>query len=233
MTRTRSPNYPTLPLSGALTAIGPAFKAENRNKMSRMVLAKHLGYDSLNGRALTKIGAVRAYGFIEGSGDELRVSEDAFVLLNAPEGSEERSKVLLRCALRPALFQTLRKKFPIPPSEHNLKYELQKMGYTGDAALRAAQNYLATMAIVDGIVGDYDSAEESEEDAAMEHTAAKPERRAPPPAPPAAPGVARAEFPLSEGIARIEFPAKLSRESLEDFEAWLQLLLRQAKRAEQ
>lgn len=107
-----------------------------------------------------------------------------------------------------------------------------KLKYTEDAALRAAKNHLATMALVEGIAGDYDSAEESEEDTAVEH-APKQERQTPPPPLPPKPGMVRSEFPLGDGIARLEFPAKLSREMLEDFEAWLQLILRQAKRAEQ
>lgn len=48
--------------------------------------------------------------------------------------------------------------------------------------------------------------------------------------PPLKPGMQRADFPLPEGIARIEFPASMSSESYEEIAAWLQLLLRRAKR---
>lgn len=41
----------------------------------------------------------------------------------------------------------------------------------------------------------------------------------------------KAEFPLAEGIARLEFPSSLSPESYEDLEAWLELVLRRAKRS--
>jgi hypothetical protein len=57
------------------------------------------------------------------------------------------------------------------------------------------------------------------------------EKRTPlPPAPPK-PGTERAEFPLPEGVARLEFPASLSTASYEDMEAWLELVLRRAKRS--
>src|SRR5271167_3655164 len=85
MAKGRSPNYPLMDLGAALEAVRPAFKAENRNKMSRPVLGRHLGYNSLNGRALGKIGAIRAYGLIDGSGDELRVSDDAITALVNPD----------------------------------------------------------------------------------------------------------------------------------------------------
>jgi hypothetical protein len=49
MAKVRSPNYPTSDLGTALELIRPAFKAENRNKMSRAVLAKHMGDSTLNG----------------------------------------------------------------------------------------------------------------------------------------------------------------------------------------
>src|SRR5947209_563769 len=121
MAKVRSPNYPTADLSGALELIRPAFKAENRNKMSRAVLAKHMGHKTLNGQALTKLGAVRAYGLIEGSGDELRLSDDAVFVLASPDKMNAGYRdALERLALKPQLFQDIKKHFPTtPPSEHN------------------------------------------------------------------------------------------------------------------
>src|ERR1700761_4931323 len=131
MAKVRSPNYPNMSLGPALEAIRAAYKAENRNKMSRTVLAKHLGYNSLNGRALSKIGAVRAYGLIDGSGDELRVSDDAVQALNAPESSHDRKAALSRLAMKPSLFQDIRSEYPDRhPSEDNLRYWLTKQDFT-------------------------------------------------------------------------------------------------------
>lgn len=164
MPKVRSPNYPSLSLGPALEAVRPAFKNENRNKMSRTVLAKHLGYNSLNGRSLGKIGAVRAYGLLDGSGDELRISDDAVVALNAPDGSTERTAALGRLALKPTLFQELRKDFPDTlPSLENLKFSLIKRQFTPDAAEKAAKSYLATMNLVAGIPDAYNPVEDDEE----------------------------------------------------------------------
>lgn len=187
MAKVRSPNYPNLPLGSALEAIRPAFQNENRNKMSRVVLAKHLGYTSLNGRALGKIGAVRAYGLIEGSGDELRVSDDAVKALMAPPGSGERAEALSRLALRPSLFQELRKDFPDTlPSLENLKYSLIKRQFTQDAAEKAAKSYLSTMSLVAGTPDTYIAPDEDEGDDSSDEV---PDRRQPSvtlqPAPPA------------------------------------------------
>jgi hypothetical protein len=166
MAKVRSPNYPLMSLGPALEAIRSAFKSENRNKMSRSVLAKHMGYNSLNGRALGKIGAVRAYGLIEGSGDELRITDDAVKALMAPADSTERFDALGRLANRPALFQELRKDFPDTlPSLHNLQYALVKRQFTPDAAEKAAKSYLATMNLAGGIADAYNPSDEELEGA--------------------------------------------------------------------
>ncbi len=140
MSTVRSPNYPSLDLGAAIEAMRPVLKAENRNKMSRKVLAKHLGYSSLNGRALGKIGAVRAYGLLDGSGDELRVSDDAVVALVAPS-EETRLAARQRLAMKPTLFQEIRKAYPDTlPSEDNIAFWLMQRQFTEDAAGKAEKN---------------------------------------------------------------------------------------------
>lgn len=177
MAKVRSPNYPNIPLSVALEAVRPAFKKENRNKMSRSVLAGHLGYTSLNGRALGKLGAIRAYGLIEGSGEELRISDDAIMALNAPDGSPDRQTALARMASKPTLFQELRKDFPDDlPSIENVRYSLVKRGFTDTAAGKAAQSFLSSMKLAAGVTDDYNPAE-SDDDAEDD----APPRRPPPP----------------------------------------------------
>lgn len=164
MAKVRSPNYPNMSLGPALEAVRTAFKNETRNKMSRTVLAKHLGYSSLNGRALGKIGAVRAYGLLDGSGDELRISDDAVVALNAPPNSPERTAALGRLALKPSLFQDLKKDFPdTVPSLENLKFSLIKRQFTPDAAEKAAKSYLATMNLAWGIQDSYNPPDDEDD----------------------------------------------------------------------
>lgn len=232
MAKVRSPNYPVISLGDALEAVLPVFKAENRNKFSRMVLANHLGYSSLNGRALGKIGAVRAYGLIDGSGDDLRLSEDAVVALNAPLTSEHRTAAMGRLALKPTLFSELRQAFPDShPSIENLRFNLIQRKFTEEAAGKAAMNYLETMCLVSGVSGDYTASDTDKGGPPMhiQHGTSELKNRDIPP--PAKPGSERAEFPLAEGVARVEFPSDMSAESYEDLEEWLKLVLRRAKRS--
>jgi hypothetical protein len=70
--------------------------------------------------------------------------------------------------------------------------------------------------------------------------AAEPARKDAPPAPPRNPfvrdetpheGITQATFPLQEGMATLRWPENLSASSFEDFEGWIQLVLRKAKRS--
>ena len=151
-TKARSPNYPNHSLALAIPLVEKIYKLDGRNKVSRDTLAKHLGHESLSGPALAKIGALRAYGLLEGSGDELRVSDDAVTVLKAPEGSEEIKDALVRLADRPSIFQEIRAQFPSRTSRDNLIFWLIKQkNFTDTAASIAATSYLETMEVIDRI----------------------------------------------------------------------------------
>lgn len=174
----KSPNYPVVDLGTALAAMQNVLLKESRNKMSRAVLGKHLGYNSLNGRALGKIGAVRGYGLVEGSGDELKISDDAIDALKAPVGSDERKGALERLATRPALFKELRAAFPDSlPSQENVEYWLTKRGFTSKGAGKAAKSFLATMRLVSENPESYHASEEPDDDEADMQTTVTTEPR--------------------------------------------------------
>jgi hypothetical protein len=211
------------------------FRAENRNKFSRVVLAQNLGYSGINGRALAKIGAVRAYGLIEGSGDDLRLSEDAIIALNAPRESEEWQSSMRRLAMKPALFQELSQEFQSLPSDNNLRFWLIKRHYTPDAAAKAAATYLETMQLVSGASGEYVTPEVQEADD-MQQAGPQEARptgwlaRAAKLGKSSGPGMLEETFNLDEGPVTITFPAAISTESFADLSDQLQLFLRRAKR---
>jgi hypothetical protein len=237
MTKVRSPNYPMLDLGSALKAARLAFDKDNRNKMSQGALAKHLGHDSLSGPALGKIGALRAYGLIDGKGDELRITEEAVHALMAPVGTQDRSAAIALLATRPKLFQEIRKDFPGQVSHDNLKFWLIKREFAPDAAEKAAKCYLSTMRLVDGITQDYDSmSEEDEQEAPVTPQPPTPAKTPAPRTvtpPPSAPGMLQEVFTLDEGSVTLTFPATLSAESYQDLADHLEIFLRKAKRRAQ
>jgi hypothetical protein len=175
MAKVRSPNYPGFDLGNALRFARKAFDKDNRNKMSALALAKHLGHESMSGPASTKVAALRAFGLIDEVGDQVRISDDAVSAMMAPEGSIERKDTLKRLASKPALFNEISKEFLTPPSEDNLRYWLIKRGYAPDASEKASKVYLATEKLASQTTGEYTppAIEEGSEDDAT-----------PPPPPP-------------------------------------------------
>ena len=156
MAKVRSPNYPQLDLGRHWWPSARLLTKIIENKMSQGALAKHLGHESLSGPAYTKIAALRGFGLVEGTGDELRVSDDAVTVLMAPAGSE-RNEALKRLALKPSLFQEIQKAFATLPSPENLEFWLIKRNYTPVAAKIAAKSYLASMCLAAGETEEYES----------------------------------------------------------------------------
>lgn len=156
--KSRSPNYPSLSLGEAIEAVGPVYAKERRAKFPRMSLATHLGYGGLNGRALAKIGALRAYRLIEGREDTLAVSPLGIALLDAPRDSEDYIHALHEAFNAPPLFsRILEEHGDEQPSPETLRWWLSKQGYVGEAADKALRVYLASAELVNSIEGAYDS----------------------------------------------------------------------------
>lgn len=121
----RSPNYPQLSLEDALQRVRKVYEAENSHKADKEVIAKVLGYSSINGTSLGLIGALNRYGLLEADGDGLKVSRDAIDILVLPEGEPQRVEALHRCAFAPRVFADLSDHFGIPlPSDANLRHHL-------------------------------------------------------------------------------------------------------------
>ena len=145
----RSPNYPSMSLGDAIEAVREVYAKERRARFPRTSLAAHLGYSSLNGRALSKIGAIRAYGLIEGREDTLNVSPTAIALLEAPRDTDDYLAALHEAFNSPPLFGSILSEHgDEEPSPQTLRWWLAKKGYVGDAADKALKVYLASSELV-------------------------------------------------------------------------------------
>lgn len=153
MAKLRSPNYPNRNLEAALGLAEEIFAKDGRNKISRFVLVQHLGHEDLSGPALGKIGALRAYGIIVGTGDELQISDDAIAAMKAPMGSNAKKEAIRRLALNPPLFQDIRKEFPGRVSIEQLTFWLIQAGFQPKAAPIASRTYFETMEFAGGLEG--------------------------------------------------------------------------------
>ena len=152
--RTRSPNYPSMSLGEAIDAIRKVYAQERRGRFPRLSLANHLGYSSINGRSLSKMGGLRAYSLIEGREDQLAVSSVALAIMEAPEGSPDYVQAYRDAFLSPAIFARAFEQYGAePPSPQTFRWWLTQQGYVGEAADRTIQAYLDSLELVNSKAG--------------------------------------------------------------------------------
>ena len=155
MARTRSPNYPYIGLPAAIERVRKIYDKEHQGRMSKTVVAKHLGFGGLNGVSMSVVSALGKYGLLASIDDDMQVSDDALSILVDPPESEERAQALRRAALKPELFTELHKHFGgTVPSDVNLLAYLQKHGFTANAATLAAKSFRETMQLISGLAPD-------------------------------------------------------------------------------
>lgn len=229
MAKLRSPNYPAVSLRDALERVRKVYEKEHTTKAAPDVVVKAMGYASLNGASMTILSALKKYGLLEEIGKDLKVSGDALTILVDPKDSQERIAAIRRAAFTPSLFSELRQQYgDSSPSDENIRSFLLKRGFlqsTVDSAIRA---YRDTLALVSELPKG-DNLNESYVD--QENSMDRPQEVfvTPNTQPPS--GNRRDIFSLDEGQVILEWPEKMSSESFEDFQSWLELQLRKIKRS--
>lgn len=237
MAKTRSPNYPAFSLGEAIALVAKIHEKDMRNRMSRETVADHLGYKGLSGPALGKLAALRAYGLLDGGGDDLRVSDAAVTIIADEPSSDDRQQEIQNAAFRPKLFQSLYDHFDGQrPSEANLRSYLIKEDFTPTAAEKLVHIYLDTFDLASREGGEYNANAGGEEEGAeltpipevLTQVGLRPlpplKRRE------VKPGMKEDVYTLKEGDVVFQWPDRLSSESYEDLKDWTALLLRKIAR---
>src|SRR3546814_557240 len=104
MARIRSPNYPALSLPEAINRVKTIHNAEQHLAAPKEVIAKHLGYNGLNGASIKNISAIAKYGLLEETGgDKMKVSPLALSILY-PSSGQEKARAIKDAASKPQLF---------------------------------------------------------------------------------------------------------------------------------
>lgn len=150
---------------------------------------------------------------------------------------------MTQLAMRPKLFQDIRKDFPGAVSHDNLKFWLIKRDFVPDAAEKATKIYLSTVRLAGDSPQDYDSSNtETEAEVKVNQPSGQWSTNAvwPEPKPQSIldrpsrdaqrPAMVQETFNLDEGPVAISVPSVLSPESYQDFADRVQILLRGLKR---
>jgi hypothetical protein len=153
MTKTRSPNYPSLSLPDAIEKAEAIYRKDFLNAMPPEVAAQHMGYSGLNGASLTTISALKKYGLLEGRGEALRLTKAAQGII---EKLPESDEMLNEMAFRPALWNEISGHFDGElPSEGNLRAFLLRKGFNPARVDVVIQNYIGTVEFVNRMPPSY------------------------------------------------------------------------------
>lgn len=142
----RSPSYPIMSLSDAITAVRKIEAQYRSAKVDREVAAKIVGYSGLSGPANKALAALAQYGLVERAGKgEMRVSARARAILH-PDDANEKRRELHAAAFEPRLFQDLQERYPnmTPPEDGVVSY-LNRLGFNQTAIRPAVKAYLQTL----------------------------------------------------------------------------------------
>lgn len=167
MERSRSPNYPSIPLDQAIDLIAKLHSKSRTNVIDRESAAKDMGYSGLTGRSLKILGALAQYDLVKSSGKgSLRVTPVAVDIIHGIS-DDDRKAALRHAGTAPRLFKSIVDRFTDGiPSENVIRSYLIQQGYA-DAALGPAikafietNRYLENAGAYDG--HGPDDAEESD-----------------------------------------------------------------------
>lgn len=171
MAKHRSPNCPQIPFTEAIEKGRKIYDKEHTHPAAKLVVAQDLGYKGLSGPALGAIGALRQYGILEGSGDALRVSNDALAYYEMDDGPQKQ-QAIQRMIFSPSLFAELNQQYGAKlPSEGNLRHTLITKGFLPDTAEEVIEVYKANVGLVQGEESGYSEPDPKRKEAIMTEAA--------------------------------------------------------------
>lgn len=145
-TAVRSPSYPVMSLSDAVSAVRKIEAQYRSAKVDREIAAKVIGYSGLSGPANKSLAALAQYGLVERAGKgEMRVTARARAILH-PDSDSEKQRELHAAAFEPSLFRELQERYgTMMPPEDGVVMFLNRKGFNQTAIRPAAKAYLHTL----------------------------------------------------------------------------------------
>lgn len=237
----RSPNYPVIGLRRAFDKIHDLASKYKRATVPINLAHECMGVKAHGGLGNQYIAALKTYGFLEVEGEgpsrRVRLTETANRIIGK---APNRSQLLKDAALKPAIYAEIWQKYladGMPDEEilkHYLVWEREEGKFNPDSVDAFIANFkdsveFAGLTDTDGVSSLEGKQSDTKDE--PENTEQKPSEFRPRTRRPVQSGIKEAVFPLEEGEAVLQWPEHLSKESFEDFESWLQLLLRKTKRS--
>ncbi len=105
--RQRSPNYPAIGLREAVERVRKLYEMDGRAGAPANLVAKHIGYSSAHGQAMSVVAALKKFGLITETGGRLAPTQGAMEIINLKEDDPRRIKALHEAAISPSLYKEL------------------------------------------------------------------------------------------------------------------------------
>lgn len=124
--RHRSPNYPAVGLKEALEKTKKFYDLDGKAGAPAETAAKHIGFASAHGQALSVLAALKSFGLLEDKSGRVVPTQRAVELLHLPPDDPRRIEALQSAALAPAIYRQLIQQYRDTglPSDDTLKAEL-------------------------------------------------------------------------------------------------------------
>jgi hypothetical protein len=170
--RQRSPNYPAVGLREAVERVRKLYETDGKAGAPPEIAAKHIGYSSAHGHAMSVLAALKKFGLVGEVGGRLAPTQAALEIINLPDSDARRRKALKESALSPALYKELAENHRTTglPAPDSLEAELVTYkGFNPKAVGGLVKDFMDTLDFAGIIVGEAVESEKS-----MDEGAAKP-----------------------------------------------------------
>jgi hypothetical protein len=253
--RDRSPSFPFIPLKAAIERLVQFEAHHKRAPVAPDRLGPAWGMKTNTSQAQQTLAALRQYGLLEtqriATGRVVVISEEGRTYLRAQQESMKQA-VIRRAALRPKQIEAYWRDWGSdrPKDAACLDALVLHGGFSSDGAEKFLRVYDETIAYAglsdsDNMAPDlleFLKPDEQQRRAEPDELIDPPpegDRSPPPPLvrqplirhPPMTTGHKQDVFSLPEGEVVLQWPEPLSPESFEDFESWLNLVLRRVRRS--
>lgn len=239
-TRIRSPSYPYIDLGTAIARTQQLYNFAKKTPVLLSAVLKEWGYSGSSANGMKVIAALKSFGLIRdiGKGKDRKVviSDFSYRLLHYPPDSPEKEAAIKEAALKPPMYSFCWREWgaveEMPGFEAIKSHLVLEKKFNPDAVSGFLSDYKKTIQFAKLGQSDTIESEDGEEsiDPNLQNIAEKKGIININP-PPKRPGMNQDTFTLDEGQVVIQWPKNLSPESFEDFESWLQLVLRKTKRS--
>lgn len=232
--RHRSPAYPAIDLE---QAINRTYQLYNYAKQGAVTVSNVLldwGFKADSSNGMKVVAALGYFGLIDDTGTgerrKIQLTERARRIVLDREDSSERVLAIKEAALAPTIYSDLWGNYGHDAPDAEIRtYLIFDKKFNPSAADGIVKDYKASVAYA----GIHDSTRilqlEAPKDLGTGAVGKLPRNKQLPPQ--QVSDMNQDTFTISEGIAVLQWPARLSADSVQDLEDWLELALRKIKRS--